>query len=106
MDKYQAAVWITLALAAMCVIGFLVFRGKGQFWFRLPFVRARFKGENEPNPGVRIDRAVSSAGGLSAIDKTGRGSTVTRVEVRKDISVTSETPPTDQPTTGTQSPKA
>jgi hypothetical protein len=42
-----------------------------------------------PRPGVRIDDARSRRGGLTATDHTGRGAEASKIEVDKDINVSS-----------------
>ena len=44
-------------------------------------------------PGVQVKDAASRSGGLTATDETGRGADVEKIDVDKDINVTSRPPP-------------
>jgi hypothetical protein len=101
MDTQTAAL-VAVAIFALVVI-FIALR----FGDR---IKAVFKGpqgtelsveasnpQNPPNPGVKVERARSRAGGLVASDHTGRGADVKDVDALRDIQVTSDPPPKAEP---------
>ncbi len=81
----ETSTLILLLSLALLLIGVLVFA-----------YRRRPSPPAEPPPGVAIRDAASSHGGLTAVDQTGRGSQVERVDVQDDIHASSSLP-SDQP---------
>jgi hypothetical protein len=89
---------LIIALFALVAVGaFVVFRRRARVDIKGPFgTGLNLSGSNDPapiQPGVRVADAASRRGGLTAADSTGRGAEVQRVDVDKDINVSSSPPP-------------
>jgi hypothetical protein len=99
MDNSTIILAVIIVFALVVIVGLLIFRR----------VRAKIKGplgtgleidaSNEPagqGAAVKVTEAKSRSGGVTARDETGRGVEVSKVEVERDIAVTS-TPPKPDP---------
>lgn len=88
-----------VVFALVAVFAFVVYKRRAKVSIKGPLgTELNIDAENEPSgpaPGVKIEDAKSRSGGLTAEDRTGRGADVKRVEVERDIKVTSAPPPSD-----------
>lgn len=101
MDEPRAAL-IAIAIFALLVIFLaLRFRNRIKGGIKGPLgTEVTFEASNPQRPmapGVRVEGARSHAGGLLAMDGTGRGADVKDVETYGDIRVTSEPNPKAEP---------
>ena len=95
MDKITAIVIVMGIVGLVFVAFFAVFRNKGKGKIKGPFgIGVQVEGSNYPprTTGVKVEDAKSRVGSLIAKDNTGRGAEVTKVEVHRDIRVTSSPP--------------
>ena len=91
------AIVIVIALFAVVVVAaFFIFRQRAKVDIKGPLgTRLHINASNDPppiDPAVVVEDAASRRGGLKAVDDTGRGAQVRRVEVDKDIEVSSRPP--------------
>jgi hypothetical protein len=96
MDNITAPVLAVGLLALAGIAFFAVFRKRGNLTIKGPGgISLEAHGSNDPAPtqsAVRVTDAKSRAGGITAADTTGRGAEVSRVEVERDINVSSQPP--------------
>jgi len=94
----DAAVFVVAILAVIAITALLVFRLRAKVSVKGPFnTGVDVDASNEaptPTPGVRVERAKSMRGGLTATDRTGRGADVREVSVYRDIDASSAPPET------------
>ena len=92
----EAIIIIIAVFALVAVTAFLVFRQRAKVDIKGPWGSGlHVDASNEPsptNPAVVVKDATSASGGLRARDETGRGADVQRVQVEKDIEVSSRPP--------------
>jgi hypothetical protein len=88
-----------LVLAGLC--GFLAYRKSIKWGVKTGLGEMTLEGANEAKdsktvagvePAVRVEDAVSREGGMRATDTTSRGAHLQRIEVKKDIDVSSGPP--------------
>jgi hypothetical protein len=92
--------WIASCLALLVlVVGLVIFskrRGgskKSKAQVKGPFgMSVRAESSSEVTPGIKIDGAISEAGGLTAEDQTGRGVDARKIQTKTDISLTNVLP--------------
>jgi hypothetical protein len=99
----EAWIIIGFVLLAIIVLGalWLTLRGKNSAGSKRSKVRvdapfgmtAQAESSNDVAPGIRIHDAKSQAGALNADDRTGRGVDVSKVVIKKDITVSNTPPP-------------
>jgi hypothetical protein len=94
MDTNTALVWIVVPLIVVIgmVVVFLRFRQRGQARVQGPGgTSLEISGSNDPlppTPGVRAEGVTSKAGGVEALDQTGRGVDVKQIEAHGDVRLT------------------
>ncbi len=96
MDTNTLLLIVVLVFAVIVIASFLIFRQRGKAEIHGPFgTSLKLNASNDRQilpPAVNVQDARSSEGGLLAEDKTGRGVNVARVDVKKDILASSESP--------------
>jgi hypothetical protein len=89
----EAIIVIIALFAVVAVAAFFVFRHRAKVDIKGPLgTGLHINASNDPppiDPAVVVEDAASRRGGLKADDETGRGAQVRRVEVDKDIEVSS-----------------
>jgi len=93
------AIVIIAIFACIIVAAFLVYRSRAKVSVKGPAgIGLEINASNEPPaapppaPGVQIEDATSTRGGILAEDQTGKGALVRRVVVQDDIIATSAPP--------------
>ena len=93
MDNPTMIVIVIVLFVLAVIAAFQVYRRRARVRIKGPVgTTLEIDASNEPvqsTPGVKVTEAKSRSGGLTATDKTGRGVEVARVEVERDIAVTS-----------------
>jgi len=93
---------VVAILACIVVAAFLVYRSKARVSLKGPGgVGLEIDASNQPQtgaaaptPGVQIEDAKTTGGGILAEDQTGKGAAIRHVEAKGDI-LASSTPPKD-----------
>lgn len=86
MDTATASLLVILVVGLVVVGFFQVFRNKGKAAIKGPFgIAMDVEGRNESEASVRAKDVTSRSGGFSAVDETGKGISIEKVDVRQDI---------------------
>jgi len=97
MDSTSLAIIIVVALLVLVVIAsFIVFRKQVKVKINTPIGNLELDASNKtpaaPKPGISIEDAVSTGGGILAEDNKGDGVAIKRVDVADDIIATTNNP--------------
>jgi hypothetical protein len=96
MNINTAGILIVAIFAIIVIAVLLVFQSRSKINLKGPFQTGlEIDASNEPpkqTPGVLVEDAKSSEGGLLAEDFTGRGAEIRKLEVKDDIIVSSNHP--------------
>lgn len=91
MSATTASVIIVAVFALVAIIGLVLFRQKAKLKMTGPGKTSlNFDGTNTPEAAIRARDLKSRKGGFSAQDGTGRGADIERVDVEKDIEITTK----------------
>jgi hypothetical protein len=96
MNANTAGIIIVAIFAVIVLAVLIVFRSRSKINIKGPLQTGlEIDASNEPPkqaPGVLVEDAKSSEGGLLAEDHTGRGAEIRKLEVKDDILISSKTP--------------
>lgn len=91
MTPTEAGVLIVAIFALLAIVGFIRFKQKAKLRIKGPGNTSMdLDASNDPQPAIRAHDVKSRKGGFSAQDGTGRGADIEKVDVEKDIEITTK----------------
>jgi hypothetical protein len=96
MTSVEAGVLIVVVLAALGVVALLVFRRSAKVKLKGPGgIGVDIDGSNQARPAISAKDLKSKGGGLAVSESTGQGMEIEKVEVAKDIVLSSSNKASD-----------
>jgi hypothetical protein len=91
-----AEIAIVAIFAVICIVAFLIYRGRAKVWLKGPLKTSlNLDASNnapEPAEGARIESSRSRTGGAAAEDYTGKGASIKRTKVERDLKAVARNP--------------